>query len=473
MKTLNVLAFDLGATSGRAVLGRFNGKKLSIEEVHRFQNQPVKLGDTLYWDFPRLFFELKQGVRKARMVAPELTSIGIDTWGVDFGLIDKKGRLLNNPVHYRDDRNRGVMEKAFKKISREEIFRFTGVQFLPFNTIYQLFALKLSRGHELDSAGQLLMMPDLFTYFFSGARTCEFTHCTTSQLISSRTGAWCRGLIDRLGLPQRIFPEIVPPGTVLGGFRKEFREELGLKATKLIAVAEHDTASAVVSVPARGGNWAYISAGTWFLLGAEVCEPVINEKSFRHYFGNEGGAEGRWRLLKNIPGFWFLEQCKLNFERELGREISYPELLRETEKAQPGLALIDVDARDFLNPPDMVRAIRNYCKKHGLKVPQTRGEIIRVVFESIIHRCKTVLGQLEEVIGQKIERVHMVGGGARNRLFCKWLAREIKREVIAGPEEATSMGNLAMQLIALEEIGSLEQAREMIADSSKLHRLFP
>jgi len=473
MKGLNILAFDLGASSGRAVLGRFNGKKLSIEEVHRFPNQPVKLGDTLYWDFPRLFFELKQGIRKAKQIAPELTSVGIDTWGVDFGLLDKKGRLLNNPVHYRDSRNIGVMEKAFEVVPKREIFNLTGLQFLPFNTAYQLYALKLAGGHELDSAGQMLMLPDLFVYFFSGARTGEFTDCSTSQLLSPKTGDWNKELIRKLGLPQRIFPEIIPAGTVLGGFRKELQDELGLKGTRLIAVAEHDTASAVASVPAKGKGWAYISAGTWFLLGAEVGSPVITDQSYAHHFANEGGAEGRWRLLKNIPGFWFLEQCKLCFELKLGREVSYPELMKETEKARPGLALIDVDAPDFLNPPNMVTAIQNYCRERGLKIPQTRGEILRVAFESIIHRCKTVLSQLEEVMGKDVDRVHMVGGGARNRLFCKWLAKALKREVITGPEEATSLGNLAMQLIALEELGSLEEARELIRNSVKLCRLFP
>jgi rhamnulokinase len=468
-----ILAFDLGATSGRAVLGTYDGKRLKTEGVHRFLNQPVMMGGTLCWDFPRLFFEIKQGICKARQKAQTISSIGIDTWGVDFGLIDDAGRLISNPTNYRDKRYFGVMEKAFKKIPQRKIFFETGIQFLPFNTVYQLYALKLEGSFELSAARHLLMLPDLFIYFLSGALTSEFTHCSTSQLVSPKTRNWHRKMIDRLGLPSKIFPEIIQPGTVIGGLRPEVAKELGARGTKLIAVAEHDTASAVASVPAKGKNWAYISAGTWFLLGAEVKNPVISQKCYDYRFGNEGGVFGTWRLLKNIAGFWFLEQAKLNFERELGKPISYPQLLKEAELAKPGLAVIDVDAPEFLNPADMVIAIQKHCREHGFKVPKPRGEIVRVIFESIIQRCKEVLEQLEEITGERYDRVHMVGGGARNHLFCKWLASAIGREVIAGPEEATAIGNLAMQLIACRELKSHAEARQLIVDSISLENFFP
>jgi len=473
MQKQNLLAIDLGATSGRVVLGTFDGKKLHTEEVHRFPNQPVLLGETLCWDFPRLFFEIKQGIHKATLKAKNIASIGIDTWGVDFGLIDPQGRLVSNPVHYRDQRNQGAMEKAFEKIPRSEIFRLTGIQFLPFNTIYQLYALKLSGSFELGAADRLLMLPDLFNFYLAGTRTCEFTHCSTSQLLCPRTRKWSRELIDRLELPEKIFPEIIPPGTTLGRLRPGLREELGLKDTRLVAVAEHDTASAVASTPAKGKNWAYISSGTWFLVGAEVDTPVINDKSYRHGFANEGGVFGKWRLLKNIPGFWFLEQARLNFEQESGKPAGYPQLLKEAARARPKMALIDVNAPEFLNPPNMVKAIQKHCRERGMKVPKTRGEIVRVCFESIIAQCRTVLGEIEAVAGQRIDRVHMLGGGARNQLFCRWLAEAIGREVVAGPEEATSLGNLCLQLIAQGRLKSLEDARELVADSVMLRRFSP
>jgi len=468
MKEKAILAFDLGATSGRAVLGWYDGKRLRTEEVHRFSNQPVMLGQTLCWDFPRLFFEIKQGIHKARKKAGKIQSLGIDTWGVDFGLIDEAGRLISNPVHYRDRRSQGVMEKVFDLVPKPQLFRMTGIQFLPFNTIYQLYALKLSASFELKCASQMLMMPDLFNFFLNGSRTSEFTHCSTSQLLSPRTRNWHKELIERLGLPEKIFPQIIQPATALGELRPELMDELGLKGTKLVAVAEHDTASAVASVPARGKNWAYLSAGTWFLLGVEIIEPAINEKSFKYLFANEGGVFGTWRLLKNIPGFWLLEQARACFEQKTGKPVNYPALLKEAERARPGIALMDADAPEFLNPTSMVVAIQDHCRKHGQKIPRGRGEIVRVIFESIIARCRVVLGQLEEVTGEKVERVHMVGGGARNHLFCKWLARDLGREVIAGPEEATAMGNLCMQLIASRELGSLSEARELVSRSVTL-----
>jgi rhamnulokinase len=468
MKKQAILAFDLGATSGRAVLGMFDGKRLVMEEVHRFPNQPVMLGQTLCWDFPRLFFEIKQGIHKAKKKAGKIQSLGIDSWGVDFGLIDEAGRLLSNPVHYRDRRNQGVMEKVFELVPKQELFQMTGLQFLPFNTIFQLYALKLSNSFELKCASQMLMMPDLFNFFLAGSRTSEFTHCSTSQLLSPHTRNWNKDLIARLELPSRIFPEIIPPGTVIGRLRQELIDEFGLPETRLIAVAEHDTASAVASVPAHGKNWAYLSSGTWFLLGVETARPVINDQSFQYLFANEGGVFGSWRLLKNITGFWLLEQARACFEQKAGKPVSYPALLKEAEKARPGIALIDVDAPEFLNPPQMVTAIQDHCRKSGQKIPRTRGEIVRVIFESLIARCRTVLGQLEQLTGEKLARLHIVGGGARNHLFCRWLARGLDREVVAGPEEATALGNLCMQLIAEGELGSHAEARELVARSVRL-----
>ncbi len=461
---MNILAFDLGASSGRAIAGRFDGEKMEIKEIHRFSNDPVQVGNRLHWDILRLFHELKQGILKSRHQGYNLKSIAVDSWAVDFGLIGKHGELLGNPYHYRDRQTDGMMEEVFRLVPREEIFSRTGIQFMPINTIYHLFALKKAGSPLLEHAEKLLMIPDLIRYFLTGEKTGEFTNATTTQLFNPSTKKWDDELLHRLGLPTHIFAGVVQSGTVAGSLSSSVCRELDIPSLPVIAVAEHDTASAVAAVPTDKRDFAYLSCGTWSLLGTEVPQPVINERALNWNFTNEGGVNHTFRLLKNIMGLWLIQECKRAWERE-GNRLSYEQLTELANRARPFRSLIDPDDPVFLHPDHMPWQIMQYCRKTNQPVPGNEGEVIRCIMESLALKYRLVLERTEKLVSKKFPGLHMVGGGVNNVMLCQFTANAIARPVWAGPREATAVGNLLVQYITLGEIKDIGEARQVVRNS--------
>jgi rhamnulokinase len=471
--TRNCLVFDLGAESGRAVLGRYDGSLLALEDVHRFPNGPVRLGDSIYWDTLRLFSEIKQGISSAiRDHACTPDSIGIDTWGVDFGLLDHRGELIGNPFHYRDRRCDGMLEAAFSRVPRAEIFERTGIQFMQINTLYQLLSMTLQGSPALASARTMLLMPDLFSYWLTGTIRSERTIASTSQCLDPNSGAWALPLLERLGIPTHIFPEIVEPGAVLGPLLPSVAEETGAVSVQVIACGSHDTASAVAAVPAETDDYAYLSSGTWSLMGVELPRPVINEKALAYNFTNEGGVCNSIRLLKNITGLWLIQECRRTWAAE-GAALSYEEIAHMAAEAPPSTAFVDPDHRDFMAPGDMPSRIRAFCRQTGQQPPETVGSLARLVFESLALKYRLTLERLEELIGRRLATIHIVGGGSQNRLLSQFTADATGRVVIAGPVEATGAGNALMQLIALGELGGIEDGRAVIRTSFRTEAYEP
>lgn len=472
-QTNHYLAFDLGAESGRAVLGKFDGERLVLSTLHRFPNGPVRVFDSLYWDVLRLFGEIKSAlILFRRQEGDLLEGVGVDTWGVDFALLGRDGQLLANPHHYRDVRTEGMLEAAFARVPREEIFETTGIQFMEINTLYQLLAMKLQGDPLLDQAQALLMMPDLFHYWLTGVRACEFTEATTSQCYDPRAGDWARPLMERLGLPTHFLQPIVRPGTVLGPLYPSVAEEVGLSGVRVIAPATHDTGSAVAAVPAHGEDFVYISSGTWSLMGVEVREPVITRESLAYNFTNEGGVFGTFRLLKNIMGLWLVQECRRVWAQQ-GEEHSYDELTALAAQAPAFGPLVDPDAHDFLRPGDMPARLRDFCARTGQRVPESKGEIVRCALESLALKYRWVLERLEEMLGKRLSVIHIVGGGSQNELLCQFAADATQRPVLAGPVEATALGNILMQAIAMGRIGTLEEGREVVRRSCALKAFEP
>ncbi|MEA3345223.1 MAG: rhamnulokinase family protein [Chloroflexota bacterium] len=467
------LAFDLGAESGRAVVGLLAGDRLRLEEVHRFPNGPVRILDSLHWDVLRLWGGMKHGLRMyLQRFGPDLTSIGVDTWGVDFALLDRDDQLVGNPYHYRDSRTDGMMEEAFRRVPRREIFERTGIQFMQINTLYQLLAMAQSNSAQLESAEGLLMMPDLFNFWLTGRRACEFTEATTSQFYDPRADDWARGMLERLSIPTRILGEIVPPGTVLGPLLPSVADEVGLREVSVIAPACHDTGSAVAAVPAQGSDWAYLSSGTWSLMGVEVDEPVITPQSLEYNFTNEGGVRDTFRLLKNIMGLWLVQECRRAWARE-GESYSYDELTQMAEQAEPFVALVDPDDPAFLHPMDMPAEIQASCARTGQPAPEDRGAIVRCALESLALTYRATLEKLEAMLNRRLEVIRIVGGGSQNQLLCQFTADATQRQVLAGPVEATAIGNVLMQALTLGEFSSLEEARGVVRRSFKMTRYEP
>jgi rhamnulokinase len=471
-KTSDYLALDLGAESGRGLLGRFDGERLALEELHRFPNGPIRLLDTLYWDLPRLFDECKAALGKAVAGGRRLDGVGVDTWGVDFALVGRGDTLLGNPVHYRDARTEGMMEAAFARVSRERIYEVTGLQFLPFNTLYQLLALKRAGSPLLEVAETLLMMPDLFGWLLTGRRAGERTDASTTQLLDPRSGAWSDELCDALGLPRRILPDLIEPGTELGPLRGSVAEEVGTSPMPILATAGHDTASAVAAVPASTPShgsgppdWCYLSSGTWSLLGVEVPRPVINEATRRYNFTNEGGVAGTTRLLKNIMGLWLVQECRRTWARA-GRDHSYEEVTAMAEAARPFATLVDPDDASFLAPGDMPGRLAAYCLKMGQTPPQDDGAFVRCALESLALKYRWTVERLEQVLGTTIRTIHVVGGGAKNALLCRFTADACGRPVHAGPVEATAMGNILVQAMGRGRLGSLADVRAVVSRSA-------
>ena len=467
-KTSDYLALDLGAESGRGVLGRFDGETLALEELHRFPNGPVRLLDTLHWDLLRLFDECKTALKKAA-TGRVLDGVGVDTWGVDFGLVGKGDTLLGNPVHYRDARTEGMLDRAVKLVPRERIYEITGSQFLTINTAYQLLGMKQAGSPLLDIAETLLMMPDLFAWLLTGSRLCERTDASTTQLLDPRSGTWSDELCAGLGIPRRILPELVDAGTDLGPLRRSVADELGITPVSVLATAGHDTAAAVAAVPAksRAGavpDWCYISSGTWSLIGVESPRPIINELTYRHNFTNEGGVCGTTRLLKNIMGLWLVQECRRSWARS-GRDYSYEDLIAKAASARPFGALVDPDHASFFAPGDMPARIAEYCARTGQSPPTDEGATVRCALESLALKYRWAVDRLEEIIGSKIHTIHVVGGGSKNALLAQFTADACNRPVYAGPVEATAMGNVLIQAMGRGRIGSLADLRAVVARS--------
>jgi len=460
------LTFDLGAESGRAVLGTFTDRRLTLTEVHRFPNEPQRVLGRFYWDTIRLFAEISNGLaRTVREHSADLQGIGVDTWGVDFALLDRDDELLGLPYHYRDSRTDGVMDEVFRMVPRREIYEVTGIQFMQLNTLFQLMALRLKHSPLLDQARALLLMPDLFNFWLTGVKVNEFTIATTTQFYNPVRGDWARGLLERLGLPTRMLGKVVPPGTVLAPLHPSVQRSTGAGAISVIAPATHDTGSAVAAVPAEtGSGWAYVSCGTWSLVGVELGQPVINDRTLEFNLTNEGGVNGTVRLLRNVMGLWLLQECRRSWERQ-GKRYSYEELAKLGAEAPGWRILLDPDDPSFLNPPDMPQAIADFCTRTGQTPPDGVAQTVRCILESLAMKYRWVIERLEAVTNVPIETVHIIGGGSRNALLCQLAADVTGRRVLAGPVEATAIGNLCIQAIAKGELGSLAEARALIRAS--------
>lgn len=467
------IGVDLGAESGRVILGTIKGEELSLEEVHRFENRPIDRDGSLTWDFSELLAQIKVGIAKAiRQADGRVCGIGVDSWGVDFGLLGQDGELLENPFHYRDSRTNGVPEKAFEIAGKRMIYDNTGLQFLQFNSLYQLLAMKLAGSPVLEKARRLIFMADLVSYYLCGRAYGEYTLASTSQLMDMKTGRWSEELFEKLGLPIEIMPEIVQPGTVVGKLRKEIADVPGCGEIDIIAIGSHDTASAVAAVPALGERWAYLSSGTWSLMGLEVGQAIINDKTFKYSFTNEGGVDNTIRLLKNIIGLWLSQECRRQWQRE-GTELSYAEMAELAERAEPFVCHIDPDYGGFLVPGDMPQRINSYLAGKGVGPIEEKGQMIRVILESLAFKYRLTLERLEDVAGMSIDNLHLVGGGIQNELLCQFTADATGKRVVAGPVEATAIGNILMQAMAVGQIETLAQARQIVANSFELKEYKP
>lgn len=458
------LAADFGASSGRLILSKFDGDKIELEEIHRFSNDPVRIGSRFYWDFPRLFHELKNGLKKAALKGIDISGIGIDTWGVDYGLIDKNGDLLSNPIHYRDNRTDNIIDDIEKIMSFEEIYKVTGIQYLQLNTLYQLYADLKFRPDILEKADALLFMPDLFNFYLTGQKYNEYTIASTSQMLEVFSKTWALEMLEKLSLPTKILQKIIMPGNIIGKLTKDIQEETGLPDVPVMSVGSHDTASAVAATPLEGENCAYISSGTWSLLGVESKEPIVNEDSLKDNFTNEGGLEGRIRFLKNINGLWMIQQLKKHWQ-EHGIDVGYGEISKAAAAVKNDGFIIDPNDKSFLAPLNMATAVQQYCINNGQGEPREIGEIARAVYNGLAREYKARISNLEEITGRKINVINMVGGGIQDEFLCQHTANITGKTVLAGPIEATALGNILAQLIALGEINDLSQGREIVKNS--------
>ncbi|MDK2980777.1 MAG: rhamnulokinase [Chloroflexota bacterium] len=458
------LAIDLGAESGRAMHASLADGRLSIEEIHRFINLPVRLTDGYHWDALHQWSEIKAGMAIAARSGLPYASVGLDTWGVDFGLFDRNGALLGNPFYYRDARTDGMIEESLKRLTREEIFTKTGAQFASFNTLNQLLSMALDQSPFFEVAQVLLTMPDMFNYWMSGVVANEFTNATTTQCLNPLTHDWAQDVLEALDIPTRLFQPVIHPGTVLGPLLPDVIADTGLKDVAVVAPSCHDTGSAVVAIPMQSEDCAWISSGTWSILGAEVPEPNLSAQALDYNFANEGSVFGKWRLLKNVVGLWIIQECR-RFWKKHGEDLNYTELTRMAEEAQPFLAVIDPDDDVFVYPGRMPEKVREYCAASGQAVPQTKGEILRVVLESLALKYRFVFGRLAELVDRPIRTIHIIGGGSQNRLLNQFTADCTGLPVVTGPVEATAVGNVLMQAIALGHLDSLAEARALVRAS--------
>jgi rhamnulokinase len=464
MAVSKFLAVDLGAESGRVIVGILEDQKFSVKEIHRFPNEQIHKNNSSYWDVPFLFKEIKKGMLQAVQKGHgDIESMGVDTWGVDFGLIGKNGELLELPHSYRDNRTKGIPEKVFGAISSDEIYQRTGIQIMQINSLYQLYSVKLENETLLSKCDKLLFTPDLFNYFLTGKKKCEYTIASTSQMLNSETKTFDEFIFSKLELPINIMAPIIRPGTIVGKLRPEISHETMLKSIDIVGVGCHDTASAVAAVPASGEDWAFLSSGTWSLLGIETDGPII-ELSLKNNFTNEGGVYGKMRFISNTMGLWFLQEIKKNWENS-GEQYDYDEIMQMAKSAEEFICNINPDDPAFINPADMVEAIRDYCVRTNQEFPKTKGGLVRSILESLALRYKTILDKIEKISERKINKLHILGGGSQNGFLNQLTADATGKEVIAGPIEATALGNIIVQAIAKRKIESLEKAREIISSS--------
>ncbi|MBQ7213473.1 MAG: rhamnulokinase [Bacteroidales bacterium] len=462
------IAFDLGATSYRTIAGTLEDGQISMEEISRFPNGIVGVLDHYHWDIVSIFNNLKESLAicARKNIKPE--SIGIDTWGVDFGFLGEDGALLGLPYAYRDPHTVGMMEEYFKLLPSKRVYELTGIQFMNFNSLFQLFTLNRNKCSALKHAKDLLFLPDLLNYLFTGVKKAEFTISTTSQMLNPATMQFDKELFDAMGVPISLMQPVVLPGTKLGLLTDSIARDTGLGKLPVVAVASHDTGSAIAAVPAEGDNWAYLSSGTWSLMGIETRQALINDTTFNMNFTNEGGVEGTFRFLKNIPGMWLLEQCRQDWG-----DISYKEIDAACNASMPYESFVDPDAAVFANPDSMEDAIKNYCRETGQPIPEGIGPIARCIFESLAMKYRYVLDQLRNVSPHPIEKLHVIGGGARNLQLCQYTANVIAIPVIAGPTECTAMGNLLVQAMGLGYLKSLAEIREVVRNSVKTTTFIP
>lgn len=466
-----VLAIDFGASSGRAIIGEFDGEHITLNEIHRFSNDPVILGGTMYWDVLRLFHEIKQSLIKAKEYG-EVDSLAIDTWGVDFGLIDADGRLIDNPVHYRDSRTAGMLDEAFKMIPRDELYKATGNQFMEINTAFQLLSLVKNRPELLKRADKMLLMPDLFSYFLSGQIVAERSIASTTQLFDQISKDWSTDTVKALGIDTKLFPQIVESGTVIGTLSPEICKELDINPIKVISVCGHDTQSALVATPAKEKDFAFLSSGTWSLLGTELDEPIVDENSLRLNVTNEQGYAGKTSFLKNIIGLWLIQESRRQWIRE-GREFSFMELESLAKEAEPFKCFIDPDAPEFTPAGNIPERIKKYCEKTGQYIPQTVGEIMRCIYESLALKYRAAISELEACTGKRFKTLYMIGGGTKDRFLSSLTACSCGITVSSGPVEATAFGNIAIQLMTTGDIKDLDNAREIVRNSEKIYTYEP
>ena len=466
-----VLAIDLGASSGRAMIGRFDGEHISLEEIHRFSNDPVTLGDTMYWDFLRLFREIEQSLVISKAHG-RIDSLGIDTWGVDFGLLDKKGRLLENPVHYRDGRTRGMLNEAFSLVPRESLYAVTGNQFMEINTAFQLMSVQKNRPELLEGADKLLLMPDLFAYFLTGEKVTEQSIASTTQLYDQAGKCWAYTLAEKLGIPSSLFTNIVPAGSRTGSLTHSVRGRLDIPDIDVVAVCGHDTQSAMAAVPAAEKDFVFLSCGTWSLLGTELDEPLTDGDAFARDLTNEVGYGGKTSFLKNIIGLWLIQETRRQWKRE-GRDVSFADIGRMARSAEPFRCFIDPDAPEFVPAGDIPARVRRFCSETSQPVPETDSQVLRCIYESLALKYRCAIEDLEACTGKSYDCIYMIGGGIRDGLLCQLTADACGRIVKAAPVEATAFGSAAVQLIAEGELADLKEARELIAASEPVTEYMP
>jgi len=467
------IAVDLGAESGRVMLGAVSDSELELKEIHRFDNASIKQDDSLRWDFAKLVSNIKEGIGKAvKVAAGSVCGIGVDSWGVDFGLIDENGDLIENPYHYRDSRTDEMMDKAFGLMGKRQIYDNTGIQFMQINSVYQLLAAKTFHPELLEKASKLIFIADLVSYYLCGEIFAEYSLASTSQLMDMSTKNWSKEIFDKLGLPIELMPAVVAPGTVVGKLKNELAKEFDSESIDIIAIGSHDTASAVAAVPAKEEKWTYLSSGTWSLLGLEIPNAIISDQTFKHQLTNEGGVANTIRLLKNIMGLWIVQECRRYWKAE-GEDLSYSQITQMARDAEPFKAFLNPNDNAFFAPGKMPERINEYLAGSGQSTIDDKGQIIRVVLEGLAFNYRWMIEKLEEISGDSIDVLHIVGGGIQNELLCQFAANATGKKVITGPIEATASGNIIMQAIANGQIESLQKGREIVANSFELKTYLP
>lgn len=458
--TVNVLSFDFGASNGRAVLGKYDGTYLSVEEVHRFENNPITINGTLCWDIDTLLLEVTRTLQKVCQTT-DISSIAIDTWGVDFGLLDEEGKLIGTPVHYRDSRTDGMVKEVMEMIPLEELYKLTGNQIIFFNTIFQLAYLKKYEPETLDKATSLLLMPDLFNYLLTGEKRAEETIASTTQMFDPYKKIWNKKVIDKLNMPFGIFQEVIRPGETVGNISGALADKLSIPQIPVVATTSHDTAGAVVSVPAPEHDFLFVSCGTWSLIGTELQNPIVSEQSSTYNITNESGINGTTRFLKNVTGLWILQELKKQFQQE-GKKYTYDTITKYAEEAKEFKCIIDVDDALFQHPGDMADKIKIYAEKANQPIPETDGEIFRTIYESLALKYREVFDEVMDCVGKNYEKVHIVGGGSQAAILCQMVADASGKEVVAGPVEATVIGNCLVQMLAQNMVKDVAEARGVV-----------